>query len=137
MGGTQLNEMLSSAVNLLASRGNIVRRCSESEAAGVVARAKANFVKDNRRSWWWEAFSKPVRQRGTEDGEPYFSQYVRPDSQCWLITDDDSSHFPVVETSAAAAEMLLSELPYVEFYLVGKNFDWLLAENHHGAIWLL
>jgi len=28
-------------------------------------------------------------------------------------------------------------LPYVEFYLVGKDFDWLLAENHHGGIWLL
>jgi len=137
MGGSQINEMLSSAVNLLVSQGHILRRCSESEAADVVARAKANFVKDNRRSWWWEAFSKPVRQRGTEDGNPYFSQYARPDSECWLIIDDGSAHFPVVETSAAVAEMLLGELPYVEFYLVGKDFDWLLAENHHGGIWLL
>ena len=60
-----------------------------------------------------------------------------PDSQCWLIIDDDSAYFPVVETRAGVAGMLLGELPYVEFYLVGKDFDWLLAENHHSAIWLL
>jgi hypothetical protein len=129
--------MLSSAVNLLVSQGHVVRRCSESEAAEVVARARANFAKDNRLSWWWEAFSKPVRQMGVEDGKPYFLQYVRPDAECWLIIDDGFARFPVVETSAAVAEMLLGELPYIEFYLVGKDLDWLLAENHHGAIWLL
>lgn len=117
--------------------GEPIKLCSAEDAAIVVAKAKEVFVKDRRTRWWWEAFKKPVQKSGIAPEIPYFADYVPMSANCWLIIDDDSSDLPVVETNVRGAEYIVGELPSVEFYLVENAFQWLLAENHHGAIWLL
>ncbi len=132
-----IREQLNLALVARIASGEHCRLCNFDEAANVIVKAKANFVRGERKHWWWEFFKKPVRKTGIYPEHPYFADYLDLSAGCWLIVDDDSSDLPVVETTVKGAEQILGELPAIEFYLVGTNFDWLLAENHHGKIWLL
>jgi hypothetical protein len=137
---SELDQMLDEAIRVASTHGQPARRCDPDESAAVVQAAKAKFVKGPRKHWWWEVFSVPPRRIGREQGVPYFQEYVAPETACWLILDDnrgDDDDLRVIDTTASGAERVLSELYALEFYLVDKQYEWLLAENHHGMIWLL
>jgi hypothetical protein len=40
----------------------------------------------------------------------------------------------VFEGTLAAAVATLDNHPLLEFYLVARSFDWLVAENHHNVL---
>jgi hypothetical protein len=133
-----INDQLQLAIAAYLAGGGAVRICDPNEAAAVIAKSKANFVNDDdRKNWWWEIFKAPIRRVGIAPERPYFADYLEICAECWLIVDDDSSELTVIESDVRGAEYILGQLPPIEFYLVGSKFDWLLAENHHGKIWLL
>lgn len=132
--------MLDEAIRVASTQGEPARRCGADESAAVIRDAKARFVEGPRKHWWWESFSVAPRRVGREQGKPYFQEYVDLEAPCWLILDDnrgDDDDLRVLDTTAKGAECVLAELYALEFYLVDKRYEWLLAENHHGVIWLL
>jgi hypothetical protein len=136
----ELDQMLDEAIRVASTQGEPVRRCGPEESVAVIQATRATFVKGARKHWWWEAFSVAPRRIGREQGTPYFHEYVALETACWLILDDnrgDDDDLRVLDTTARGAECVLSELYALEFYLVDKRYEWLLAENHHGVIWLL
>lgn len=132
-----IHEQLRHAVIEAVAAGYVVRTCNVVEAATVIASTKEKFVAGQPKQWWWQSFSRPPRIVRQEEGLRYLTEYVGPSSSCWMIIDDDSPQFPVLQTTVEAAAYILNEMSFVEFYLVGHEFDWLICENHHGMAWLL
>jgi hypothetical protein len=104
----------------------------------VYQSALAHFVSTGDRRWWWEAF----RERSVSvvfkagDGWSKIPDIApKQDEQVWFIAEDDKlPQFPVFETSAAIASRVLGECYGFEYYLVAKDFSWLLCETHHNVV---
>jgi hypothetical protein len=58
-----------------------------------------------------------------------------PKESVWFIVEEDQlPHYPVFETTPKIACQIIAECYGFEFYLIAKNYDWLVCETHHGAI---
>jgi len=96
-----------------------------------------HFVKSGDRKWWWEDF----RQKYfiLKDLENYdVLKEILPDTEekVWfMIEDDEDPFYPIYEVKAAFIPIILSEYYYFEYYIINKNKDWLLCENHHDRVY--
>ncbi|GAA0498846.1 hypothetical protein GCM10008937_02540 [Deinococcus depolymerans] len=57
----------------------------------------------------------------------------------WLVLEDwtgtkRQDPFWLSEGTARAAAAAVAEVPFCEYYVVHRNFRWLLCENHHGVL---
>ena len=52
----------------------------------------------------------------------------------WLIADEDNEEKLLFSLPLSKIKSILEECRYFEYYIVDKNFTWLLAENDHGDI---
>jgi hypothetical protein len=109
---------------------------SQSEA--VFRAALDHFVASGDRQWWWEDFRVPGTSIAFEDGEGWKRIPKLAPSQSesvWLIAEDASlPHYPVFETTPEVASRIIGECDGFEYYLVAKDFSWLLCETHHNVI---
>ena len=93
-------------------------------------------IKGNPR-WWWEHFpSSTSRHFPKGDG---CSQLVKllpnPDEPVWFVAEDFvSPEFSVWEASPRDIQAILGECYAFEYYLIQKQFQWLLCENHHDVL---
>jgi hypothetical protein len=61
-----------------------------------------------------------------------------PDALVWLIAEEDQlPHYPVFETTPRIATKIIGECYGFEFYLIAKNFEWLLCETHHNNVFAI
>jgi hypothetical protein len=91
--------------------------------------------------WWWEHFSLPASTVRFPDGAGFtrISQLV-PDAnqKVWFVAEDDELPFyPVYEATPAAVERVIGECYAFEYYLISKDLDWLLGENHHDTMFAI
>jgi hypothetical protein len=56
------------------------------------------------------------------------------EESCWLIPETEEEKLPVFDAEISCISRLLGECSYFEYYLVGKRFDWLIAENDHNQV---
>jgi hypothetical protein len=96
------------------------------------------FVSGGDRRWWWESFSRPSCARHFDDGTGWQKiPAVVPDQDqsVWFIAEDNAlPHYPVFETTAAAASRIVGECYGFEYYIVAKDLSWLVCENHHNTV---
>jgi hypothetical protein len=112
----------------------------EDEASKVWQGVEARFVGEPRSGWWWSWFQpEPASARYTGEasyGYHYITEVVPPDSAAlWLIAGDclDRS-FVVCEGSIEDIRDVIGECFGFEYYVVPKDLDWLLCENHHDTL---
>jgi hypothetical protein len=113
------------------------RPCDEELAEVVVSLAKERFVEGNPRSWW-----HALKHRGTvfaypkRDGCLHLLEHIPPEERrCWFIPETEEENLPVFDVQTAALAPVLSRCFCFEYYLVGKNFDWLVIETaYHDVI---
>ena len=66
----------------------------------------------------------------------HITEFV-PDAneQVWFIVEDDSLPFyPVYDTTSAAIRAVIAECYGFEYYIVQREFEWLLCETHHNRM---
>jgi hypothetical protein len=113
-------------------------RLSEDEADRITQLAESRFVGNTGLSWWWENFQQPYLKVlfPKQNGSEYLSRIV-PDSDemLWFIVGvAESEAISVYEGRIAELQSLIGECPFFEYYIVPKDFRWLLCENHHNYI---
>lgn len=71
-----------------------------------------------------------------EDGWRLLTEIVpHPDTAVWFIAEDcDRPTYPVYDAKPAAIKQLLGECFAFEYYLIAKDWSWLLCENHHDTL---
>ena len=95
------------------------------------------FVKSGDRKWWWEDFKQPYFL--FKEIEKPFEQLneIIPDTKAkvWLIAEDDSELFyPVYDIRPSIIKVVIGECFAFEYYIIDKNKEWLLCENHHDRM---
>jgi len=112
--------------------------CNRTQAAVVVGRAKQAFVGSSDPRWWWASLSKPAVAVDYPAGEAFrhLLEFVpQGEERCWLVVEnDEDGPWHVLDTAVEAIPGIIAECSPFEYYLIGKEFNWLIAENHHKQL---
>lgn len=115
-----------------------IAQLSPAEAEGVYFSALRHFVSSEDRQWWWEALREPgtTASFDSNDGWRHIARIVpNPDEAVWFIAEESQlPHYPVFETTPKIASAIIGQCYAFEYYLVAKNLNWLLCENHHNVM---
>ncbi len=96
-----------------------------------------HFVKSGDRKWWWEDFKQESF---------YFKTYQFPfkelihiipkeaDTAWLMIEDDQEDHYPIYNCKSSIIGELIAECSAFEYYVIDKNKQWLLCENHSDQL---
>lgn len=99
---------------------------------------KSQFVTGHPRNWWWEFFrhTDTVAQNTKDQGYDWLDRIIPETSlRVWFVTEPDgnSNEFGLYDVIAKNIRPVLKECCYFEYYVISKELDWLICENHHGA----
>jgi len=95
------------------------------------------FVKSGDRRWWWEDFRSQSFNLLDNDNSFEHLHEIIPylDKNVWLMVEDDEEPFyPIYDCSPKIISQLLGECFMFEYYIIDKNKDWLICENHHNRL---
>ena len=129
---------ITKAIATLQLDQNAVRQLSPDESEATYCEALRKFVSSGDRRWWWESFHKPCTSAlfKSGDGWRHLPQITpNPDELVWFIAEDSELPYnPVFETSPLIASQIIGECYGFEYYLVSKDYSWLVCENHHNVV---
>jgi hypothetical protein len=134
---TVLHE-ITKAIAILRLDPNAVRQLSLDESEATYHQALHRFVAAGDRQWWWESFHKPYTFASFESGDGWrYIPQITPDPNelVWFIAEESRlPHYPIFETSPLIASKIIGECYGFEYYLVSKDYSWLVCENHHNMV---
>jgi Family of unknown function (DUF6756) len=111
------------------------------EARSVYNAAESRFVVAKGRQWWWEDLSVPAANFEFPRGDGFrFLNLLVPSTEeiLWFIIETDQKDSAVVyEGRIGHIQKILEECFAFEYYLVPKDFSWLVCENHHNVVFAL
>lgn len=85
--------------------------------------------------WKWNSLKVPYFSFKHHEGYKYLTQLTGDEERAWFIVEDhigEKTKFWLYEGNMKALQMVLSEIySGSEFYIVSKNYDWMLCYNHH------
>jgi hypothetical protein len=133
---SDVTEWITNALNAAGGRLDVVE-LPTADAATVVKRARSTFV-DGNPSAWWLGLKLPASHVEVPEGPDFV--YLRAawppgHARAFFIPEDDADTYRVFDASVDGVIGLLSESPFFEYYIVAKDFRWLLAEDHHDRLW--
>lgn len=120
---------------------DVLVQLSEKEGDHIYQTALHHFVGPHDRRWWWEAFRTPGVSLPFTSGDGWRnlpSIVPCPSDRVWFIAEDDQlPRYPVFDTSADVASQVIGECYGFEYYLVAKDFSWLVCETHHDVVYAI
>lgn len=95
------------------------------------------FVSSGDRRWWWEDFK--IESFDFVDYEKPFEKLndIIPDlkMKVWLMVEDDQEeYYPIYNCEPSIIGQIIGECFGFEYYVIDKNMDWLICENHHNRL---
>ena len=97
-----------------------------------------HFVKSGDRRWWWEDFRQESFSFSKHEWPFQLLNGIIPETKdkVWLMIEDDQEDFyPIFEVRAEIIRQLIGETDAeFEYYIIDKNKEWLLCENHHSRL---
>ncbi|QSQ21766.1 hypothetical protein JY651_42550 [Pyxidicoccus parkwayensis] len=115
------------------------QKLTPAQAREVVGRAKDAFVRGEPRAWWLSLNHEPaVFPYPKGDAARHLLEHV-PVSEgwCWFVPECDEEQYPVFKVRIERIPRVLLECSFFEYYLVGREMDWLLIENDHNEIYFV
>jgi len=90
-------------------------------------------------NWWWENLKKDSISLSfpNNDAWKYLQVIIDKNEKVWFVAGDtkrDSAKLWLFEGKIEQIQQIIGQLYHFEYYLVSKKYEWLLAENHHGAL---
>jgi hypothetical protein len=118
-----------------------LRLLPDEEGISVYKTAEQRFVKTSGLTWWWEDFRFPVTSVCFHDGkgwERLIELVPSVNEKIWFIAGEDGSRYgPVYEASTQIIQQVIGECYCFEYYLVAKDWSWLIGENHHDVVFAI
>lgn len=113
------------------------RRLPSTEAERVHHSALRHFVPSGQPRWWWEHFLESTGVQFTGgDGWRHLIEIVPDaDERVWFIAEDHAPPgYSVWESSVRDIQAVIAECYGFEFYVIQRQFRWLVCENHHDVV---
>lgn len=128
---------IENAIRVLKLTNDDIERLDDSAGKAVFDDCLSHFVVSGDRRWWWEDFTNN-RFLFKELNKPFeLLNEILPDVEehVWLIVEDDLEPFyPVYNVRAGVIKDIIGGCFAFEYYIINKNKEWLLCENHHNAL---
>ena len=124
------------AITTIADPTIVCRELPESQGEQIFLDALKHFVASGDRRWWWEDFRQPSTTIKLEDAYRILPSLVPDEAELvWFIAEDDQlPFFPVFESNVQSISQIVGECYGFEYYIVQKQFEWLICENHHDTL---
>lgn len=136
-----ISEEIQNAVARLGLDQDDVKVVPFAEARALTEAMLARFTGGKDARWWWETFTLPYTATRFGDGKAFSRiEKIVPNAaeRVWFVVEDDeAAAFPIYETSPTIARKIIGECYGFEYYLVAKDFAWLLCENHHDVMFAI
>ena len=131
-----INEIIDEAIQTAGLLSGEMSELPENEAKEVYQRAKSEFVDGNPRVWWLRLKKKPrtVDTDNSEDFHYLRENWPHTDDSCYFIPENEKNHPIIFNATLEGVIKVLGNSSFFEYYLVGKQFDWLLIENDHNEL---
>ena len=112
-------------------------RLNREQNENLYQRLLEKFVASGNRRWWWEDFKLPKYDFEEHPNriEQLRSILVEIKEKVWFMPEDDEYDFyPIYESEPAVIPDILSECFFFEYYIISKQENWLICENHHNHL---
>jgi hypothetical protein len=113
------------------------RPVADQESVSVYESARKHFIPSGNPSWWWEHFPKSESAHLPNGAalQRLLEVVPDPDERVWFIAEDFvAPQYSVWEATVRDIQATLLECYGFEYYLVQKDFRWLVCENHHEML---
>lgn len=134
---SSVKDEIRAAIERLSLSPDVFRELPDNDAERIYRSALRRFVPEGEPRWWWEHFSSDVAvDFPAGDGWQHITEFI-PDAQehVWFIVEDDSLPFyPVYDATPFAIRGVIAECYGFEYYIVQREFQWLLCETHHNRM---
>ncbi|WP_157601007.1 DUF6756 family protein [Persicobacter sp. CCB-QB2] len=132
-----VKEEISTAIETLEYSADQIALLSFDMGSTLYYELLNSFVKSGDRRWWWEDF-----KQASFDFQKYEKPFEKlkeiiPDQneKVWLMVEDDQeADYPIYDCNPSIIGEIIGECFGFEYYVINKNKDWLLCENHHGRL---
>ena len=132
-----VKDEIRAAIESLRLSSNDFKELLDEDAEPIYHQALRRFVPKGEPRWWWEHFaSKAAVDFPAGDGWQHITEFV-PDASkhVWFIVEDDSLPFyPVYDATPSAIRAVIAECYGFEYYIIEREFEWLLCETHHNRM---
>lgn len=90
-------------------------------------------------TWLWSHLKSEGCAVQTEDGLKYIGSLFKPEVKVWVLFEDwdrkkEHGNYWVYEGTYGATVAVLNNMQGIEYYIVDRNFNWMILENHHNVI---
>jgi hypothetical protein len=128
---TDIERWLQEAVDMLHVP---MRALPATEARDLIQQAKNRFVRGDPRVWWLD-LAAPCQQY---DSTITSLSAILPATSgaVWFVPETEEAELRVFELQAADLERVVAECPYFEYYILGSQLDWLVAESDHNVYYV-
>lgn len=94
------------------------------------------FVNKNGLRWWWEDFKLPfeISEEIDKPWENINSLVPNTCKKVLLMIEDNSEIYPILHCNPQLIPRVLNECYWFEYYIIDEEYQWLICENHHNAI---
>ena len=140
MDSDDLKVEIHEAVKRLGLPDSRFRIVSENESSQVWREVETRFVSEPFGGWWWCHFRNESAEASYVGKEPSAFQYIVDIvpldlGPLWFIVGASPDHsFVVCEGAIEDIRDVIGECYYFEYYVVPKELDWVLCENHHDVL---
>jgi hypothetical protein len=133
----QVKNEISIAIQNLNLGEQFIELLGDKTGHEIFQKCLERFVNSGDRRWWWEdfkdiSFSIDDLEKPFEHLEDYIPEL---DKNVWLMVEDDEELFyPIYDCSPKIIGQLIGECFGFEYYIISKNLEWLICENHHSRL---
>jgi len=133
----EVSQEITNAINTLEFSTEQIKKLDLDTGKSVFHELLDFFVKSGDRRWWWEDFAQDSFN---------FIDYEKPferlneiipnlEKNVWLMVEDDQAeYYPIYDCDPSIIGQIIGECFGFEYYVIDKNKDWLICENHHNRL---
>ncbi|MCF1715979.1 hypothetical protein L0U88_15165 [Flavihumibacter sp. RY-1] len=133
----EVKDEIQNAINKLRLDESSIRLLDTASGKKIFDECIKYFVQSGDRRWWWENFKLPSYSVIGLDYPFTYIDSIIPlyDGNVWLIAEDDQEPFyPVYDCDPKVIKDIIGECFSFEYYIIDKEKEWLLCENHHNVL---
>ena len=94
---------------------------------------------DQSVSWLWSHLKREGSSLNSRNGLAEIGAMVAPNTMVWLLLEDwdhkkKQGNYWLFEGSYSAVVAVLGNMHFIEYYIVGRELNWMILENHHNVL---
>jgi hypothetical protein len=94
------------------------------------------FVCSKNRRWWWEDFKQDFFVfKDYEKPFEILKEIIPTAENVWFMVEDyHEAFYPIYDANPKIIGNVIAECFGFEYYIMDKNKEWLICENHHNQL---